>query len=211
MKTLRSWLRALTYTLFALLTLVTLFYMSVNWLGARYLHQAVQRIAGEGETLDFHKLLADPVPDSENFCAIPPLKNLAVDRRGEQSVQREVEARRARIKELAPPLAKLPKKDSATTRRPIDMQEWAKGIREQMGGSDTGDAARDILACLAKQEPLLAELLAAVERPFASGSRHGKQSLPSILRDRFAAWEFLNGAGADVAANASRAHAHCPV
>lgn len=37
-----------------------------------------KQLAAEGETLDFPALLSPPVPDAENFCAVAPLRNLAL-------------------------------------------------------------------------------------------------------------------------------------
>lgn len=69
-------LRVLVWTLASLITLYVLFVALENWTGARALAAAKQRVAKEGENLDFMALVPPLPPEAENFCALEPLAGL---------------------------------------------------------------------------------------------------------------------------------------
>ena len=50
----------------------------INWNGARQWKATQAMLKAEGETLDFRATLNDPIPDGENFCALPLLKDIAL-------------------------------------------------------------------------------------------------------------------------------------
>jgi hypothetical protein len=54
--------------------LVALFYLEEDWRGARAWEQAKVDIEAQGETLDPAKFIPAPVPDAENFGALPYFK-----------------------------------------------------------------------------------------------------------------------------------------
>ena len=63
------------------ITLVTFYLLLCTWLDWRWTKQwttTADLLKAEGETLDFRSLVNDPVPETENFCAIPLLKDLAL-------------------------------------------------------------------------------------------------------------------------------------
>jgi hypothetical protein len=71
--------RAVRATIWTLISLVTLYFLLAsieNWTGARALAAAKERVAKEGETLDFMSLVPPLPSDPENFCALPPLAGL---------------------------------------------------------------------------------------------------------------------------------------
>ncbi len=68
--------RATVWTLVSLVTLYALFVSVENWTGARALAAAKERVAKEGETLDFMALVPPLPPAAENFCALEPLAGI---------------------------------------------------------------------------------------------------------------------------------------
>jgi hypothetical protein len=67
-------------TAFILLTLFLFFlfaWLFINWAGARRWAAVQADITSQGETFDIRKIGPDPIPDAQNFCAIPPLIGLA--------------------------------------------------------------------------------------------------------------------------------------
>lgn len=69
-------LRVLIWTLASLVTLYLLLVTLENWTGARALAAAKEKVAKEGESLDFMSLVPPLPPDAENFCALEPLAGL---------------------------------------------------------------------------------------------------------------------------------------
>jgi len=69
-------LRVLVWTLASLVTLYILAVTLENWTGARALAAAKEKVAKEGESLDFMALVPSLPPAAENFCAIEPLAGL---------------------------------------------------------------------------------------------------------------------------------------
>ncbi len=74
----KRWLRRLTWTVVILTVLIASLYAWVNWSGARQLRKVEAMLKAEGETLGFRETMNEPVPEAENFCAIPLLKDLAL-------------------------------------------------------------------------------------------------------------------------------------
>lgn len=69
-------LRVLVWTLASLVTLYLLLVVLENWTGARALAAAKEKVAKEGESLDFMALVPPLPPEAENFCALEPLAGL---------------------------------------------------------------------------------------------------------------------------------------
>lgn len=69
-------LRVLVWTLASLVTLYVLLVALENWTGARALAAAKEKVAKEGESLDFMSLVPPLPPEAENFCALEPLAGL---------------------------------------------------------------------------------------------------------------------------------------
>ena len=74
----KRWLRRLTWTVVIFTVLIASLYAWVNWSGARQFRNVEAMLKAEGETLDFRETMNEPVPEAENFCAIPLLKDLAL-------------------------------------------------------------------------------------------------------------------------------------
>lgn len=187
----RRWIRGLVWTSVSIGTGYGLLCAVVNWSGARQLNASLAMLKAEGETLDFLAIVPEPVPDAENFCAIPLLKDLALvvdsdEKRGAPGEKRKrLEA--LKLPEHSPsgkPLAR-PQLSRVALGQPIDLNAWADWLREETShkeAADSGDAAREVLAALAKHDPIVQELASALDRPHARWTPEWKTSaLPKIL------------------------------
>ncbi len=182
------WIRGLTWTLVSILTLIALLFTWVNWSGARQWSATQAMLKAEGETLDFRATMNDPVPEAENFCAIPLLKDLAlvIDKDASKGALGE---KRKRLEALKLPQDSKngirPKLPNATFGNRTDLKAWADWLRQE--GSlpippDSGDAARDVLAALSKHDAVVQELAAGLNRPKAQWTPEWKtRELPEML------------------------------
>ncbi len=176
----RRWIRGLASTAVTFLTLCALFYSWVNWSGARQWRMAQAMLKAEGETLDFRALCNDPIPEAENFCAIPPLKDVALvvdndEKKGEPAEKRK------RLEVFR--LDSSPRQNFSNDFGPLDLKPWADSLRKNgmlPASSDSGDPSRDVLAGLAKQDALVEELAAGLDRPKAQWTPEWKtRDLPA--------------------------------
>jgi hypothetical protein len=131
-----------------------------------------KQLAAEGETVDFRALLSPPVPEAENFCAIPPLRNLALPDEDQSAAGQEGKANRARIEamRLSSDLAAVRSLHGIQRGTPLDFAKLAEAMRKE--GSwplppAPGEPMRDVQAGLAKYDPFCAELAAGLARPRA--------------------------------------------
>ncbi|MEO6742608.1 MAG: hypothetical protein ABIP20_20380, partial [Chthoniobacteraceae bacterium] len=131
-------------------------------------------LKAEGETIDFRATMRDPVPEAENFCAIPLLKDLALVVDGDENKGAPAEKR----KRFA--AVKLPSGNNGAGRRPriasavlgshLDVKAWAEWLRKEgtlTMPADSGDAARDVLGALSEHDGVFQELTAGLSRPKA--------------------------------------------
>ena len=211
----RRWIRGLASTAVTFLTLCALFYSWVNWSGARQWRMAQAMLKAEGETLDFRALCNDPIPDAENFCAIPLLKDLALvvdndEKKGEPGEKRK------KLKEIYLPYFKRPARKLGER---TDLKMWADALRKEgllPASADSGNPARDVLTGLAKQDALVRELAAGLNRPKAQWTPDWKTAeLPTLGSIRFPHIDFaistsqtlrLRGIAAARAGDAAQAH-----
>ena len=169
-----------------MITLYALLCAWVNWSGARRWSATQAMLKAEGETLDFRAILNEPVPEDQNFCAIPPLRDIAlvVDHDAKKGAPA---AKRQRLEEL-----KLssegkdetrPKLTNAAFGKATDLKAWADWLRQENTQPGTsGNAARDVLAALAKHDALVRELAAGLNRPQAQWTPEWKtRELPEDL------------------------------
>lgn len=63
--------RRLAIMLVWIVTLVVLFYVEENWRGARAWNNYRQELIARGAELDFTKFIPKPIPDEQNFAAMP--------------------------------------------------------------------------------------------------------------------------------------------
>jgi hypothetical protein len=177
----RRWIRGIAWTTVTLLTLGALFYSWVNWSGARKWRATQAMLKAEGETLDFRALCNEPIPDAENFCAIPLLKDLALVVNNDVK-EGEPAEKRKRLKEINLPRIKEPKKKLGER---TDLKYWADALRKEgslPASADSGNPARDVLTGLAKQDALARELAVGLDRPKAQWTPDWKTAdLPFFL------------------------------
>ena len=168
------WTRRFAWSAISLVTLYLLLCAWLNWSWGRQWTETAQMLEAEGETLDFRTLLAaDPVPDAENFCAIPLLKDLSlvVDN---DTTKGGPAARRERLEAIKLPYDQGGKQRSISLNvglgKAVDLKAWADLLREDGTlpmPADSGNAARDLLAGLSKYDPIVQELTAGLNRPHA--------------------------------------------
>ena len=160
----RRWIRALVKTLVAMVTLCALFYTWVNWSGARQWHATREMLKAEGETLDFRALAADPVPDADNFCAIPLLKDLAKIEGG-SVLKGEPAEKRKRLNVFSK--IKLSPKPTKPHGEPMDLKECVESLRKAglfTASGESANPAQDILGALGTQDGLFEGLAAGLNR-----------------------------------------------
>ena len=167
--TLFRMLRAFAWLLVSVITVYTLVSAWVNWTGARMYRDAEARLKADGESLDFRKATPEPVPDAENFCAIPALNDLCLDKNDDAI------ARRERLETLEFPyndkLANRPKMSlGATIGESGDLNAWRAWLREAgllKSPSDSENPALDVLHGLLSHEDVFTELAMGLNRPIA--------------------------------------------
>jgi hypothetical protein len=183
------WTRRFAWSAISLVTLYLLLCAWLNWSWGRQWTETAQMLEAEGETLDFRTLLAaDPVPDAENFCAIPLLKDLSlvVDN---DTTKGGPAARRERLEAIKLPYDQGGKQRSISLNvglgKAVDLKAWADLLREDGTlpmPADSGNAARDLLAGLSKYDPIVQELTAGLNRPHARWTPEWKtRELPELL------------------------------
>lgn len=184
----KRWIRGLAWTVVTLVTLYVLLCTWLNWTWTRKWTATVAVLKAEGETLDFRATMNDPVPEADNFCAIPLLKDiaLAVDN---DSTKGEAAEKRKRLDALKLPDGKKgverPRLSLHAVGEPTDLKAWADWMRKEGSvtvPADSGNAARDVLAALSKHDSVVQELAAGLSRPKAQWTPEWKtRELPEML------------------------------
>ena len=170
----RRWIRGLAWTGVSIATAYGLVCAGYNWNAARRLNAVLAMIKAEGETLDFRAICREPVPESENFCAIPLLKDLALV--GDQGAPAE---NRRRLDALP---SSGPRMSNAGLGKAADLAAWADRLREPgVKPADSVDAAREVLTALAKHDPIVEELASGLDRPHSRWTPEWKtRALPEL-------------------------------
>lgn len=188
----RRWLRGAVWSLLGFVAICVVLWTVLcawmNWSGARRWREVQAIFRAEGETLDFRETMHAPVPEGENFCAIPLLKDLAlvVDNNREKGAPGE---RRKRLIALKlPVLSKGParlKFTGAMTGVRVDLKSVADSLRAEGSlpvPADSGHPARDLLAALSKHDAVFQELAAGLNRPKAQWTPEWKtRDLPGMV------------------------------
>ena len=169
---LRRWFRGCTWIAFTLFTLLILVRQYIGLSGARRWVAVQEMIAREGESIDFRKAAPEPVPDEQNFFAIPPLKDLPLCS-GRTDDKSELGLKLKRLNDSWPPNASNSGPGPKLLSGPgfgkaTDLKAWVVWLRKD--GSlpappDTGDPARDVLAALSRDDALVGELALGLSRP----------------------------------------------
>lgn len=157
-----------------LATLIAMFYVVENFRGARAWERTRAHLNENGVTLNIADHLHSPVPDHENFCAIPLLLDLPLVIDGDMEMGAPGAKRRHlsaftyfKKVEGAP---KIPRqKPPIISGERADLSQW----RTYIEGTglftipDTGNPAADILEGLNVYAPIFEEMATAVDRPYA--------------------------------------------
>jgi hypothetical protein len=182
------WIRGLAWTAVTLVTLYALLCAWVNWTGARRWSATQAMLKAEGETLDFRATMHEPIPEAENFCAIPLLKDLALAVDNDASKGAPAEQRKRLEALKLPPRngeAVRPSLADAALARRIDLPAWAGWLPKDGSlpvPADSSDATRDVLAALTKHDAIVQELAAGLDRPKAQWTPEWKtRALPEML------------------------------
>jgi hypothetical protein len=186
----RRWIRRSVWMLVIVLALIGLAWEWTNFSGSRQWSETRTRLSREGQTLDFRAICPDPIPDAENFCAIPLLKDLALvidgdPHKGEPGQERErltaVINSYYRGKPAAPPVIA-----GATLGQRTDLKHWSAWLTKDSPApaqSSADEAPRDVLAALAGQDEVFGELVAGLNRPLAQWTPAWKtRALPRNLQ-----------------------------
>ena len=184
----RRWFRRLTWTFATLVTLYFFLCAWANWSGARQWRATQAMLKAEGETLDFRATMNGPIPEAENFCAIPLLKDIALVVDNDVNKGEPAEKRK-RLDALKLPLngkiGARPRLVNPALGKRTDLNAWADWLRKEGSlpvPADSGDAARDVLAALAKHDAALQELAAGLNRTKAQWTPEWKtRELPENL------------------------------
>jgi hypothetical protein len=182
------WIRGLAWTAITLVTLYALLCTWLNWSWGRQWTATAAMLKAEGETLDFRATMNDPLPEAENFCAIPLLKDiaLAVDNDVNKGAPAE---QRKRLDALKLPSESKsgprPRMTNASLGKAADLKAWADWLRKEGSltvPADSGNPARDLLGALAKHDAEVQELAAGLSRPKAQWTPEWKtRELPEQL------------------------------
>jgi len=181
----RTVVRGLSWALFSLFTFYCLGCALTNWYGARRMKSVLALVAKEGETVDFRAVLPEPLAEAENFCAIEPLKDLAMDKKKEGLA---VEKRKS-LEAFKLPQPKdgkrRPSMPSASSGQRTDLatlNQWLRAHNWTLAPEDHGNPARDLLAAFAKQDALFRALSQGLERTKANWTPEwSTRELPKLL------------------------------
>jgi hypothetical protein len=172
---LRRWCKAIAWSAAWGVTLVVLVYAVENWLGARAWRAYVAEARAAGESLEPAAIIPPPVPDEENFAAIPlfqPLFDYERRAPSEATPTGELEwrdpAAKGRLDNLRPfAPGHLTPPGNWRNGEFADLAAWEKGEREKNSAAPGGVGApgAKLLADLARFNPEMKALRAAASRP----------------------------------------------
>jgi len=180
----KRWIRGLAWTAVTLVTLYALLCTWLNWNWGRQWSATVAMLKAEGETLDFRAAMNDPVPESENFCAIPLLKDIALAVDNDPGKGEPAEKRK-HLETLKLPDAEKgherPKFGNQALGKVADLKAWAAWLRNEGTPADSTNAAGDVIAALSKHDAIVQELAAGLSRPKGQWLEWKTRELPEML------------------------------
>jgi hypothetical protein len=167
----RRMLRCYLSIVLVLVTLVVLFYAVENYRGAKAWQKMTAELNADGVSLDIADSLAPPVPDEENFCAIPLLRDLPLVIDGDTEAG-ESGAKRRRLANVtiyyeAEDGPRPPRSGRLGEKR--DLAAWRNYFEQTdlLPVPDTGNAAADIIEGMKVHQPVFDELTSALDRKYA--------------------------------------------
>jgi hypothetical protein len=166
------WVRWPTYVIAFFVAIFAALTVWMNRNGERDWKAAQEALVREGIDLDFRNAKIVPIPDAENFCAIPLLNGIGVVEDGD--VTKGVPAAKRKALEAAglpqyhPTHNRPPLSPSASIDVPVDLSEWADWFRKTghpMPVTDPDNAPREVLGALSYQDAAIVEMAAVIDRP----------------------------------------------
>jgi hypothetical protein len=166
------WVRWPTYIIAFFVAIFAALTVWMNRNGERDWKAAQEALAREGIDLDFRNAKIVPIPDAENFCAIPMLSGIGVVEDGDVA-KGEPAAKRKALDALGLPpynasFSRPPFSSSEKIDVPLDLHEWVDWFRKighPMPVTDADNPAREVLGALSYQDAALVEMAAALDRP----------------------------------------------
>ena len=170
LKWLFSWrtIRRAVIGLVCLVTLWALFCTEENIRGRRTWEKYRREAEARGEQLDFNAFVPKPVPDDQNFAAIPLIKSWFVKGTFEDNRKRWDDTYRRAEERI---------KTDKTQRSLVDLDAWARALSDtnshqvfaagSLDRETRAKAAPVVLESLKASEPIFVELRAASERPYS--------------------------------------------
>ncbi len=180
--------RPLIWIFFSFATFYVILFQWVNWKGARDWKATQAELERDKETLSIRKIALPAVPDADNFCAIPVLKDIALAKDAEAAKRRQ----RLEVLKIATPRQAetdrfhLNGLAGASDGVPLNVEGWSQWLRQE--GSlpfpvDSGVPVKDWLAAMKKLEPgLMEELVAGLSHKEAQWTPSWRtRELPGLL------------------------------
>jgi len=188
-----SWptLRRILIAFACVATLIALFYVVEDWRGKRAWLAFKNRMEARGEHFDLASIVPKPVPPEQNFAMTPLLKPLLdYTRVNGTNVWRDPEGvRRAEavnVDTVARPGEKSPLRSGRwATGTLTDLGAWQAFYRDNANypaPAQPGAADDDVLLALSKFDAELAELRAAVARPYSVFPVHYEEGVDVLLK-----------------------------
>jgi hypothetical protein len=181
----RRWIRGCVWTLVSLAGIIAFLWAWIDFTGSRQWRKAQARLAREGQPIDLRALAPNPIPEAENFCAIPLLRDLSVVIDDDWD-KGEPGKKRARLKAayrlIFNKKGLVPDLPNAALGQRVDLRQWSTWLRDDGLTEQSGDPSRDMLAVLSKENTWFVELAAGLDRPRAQWTPSWKtHALPRNL------------------------------
>jgi hypothetical protein len=161
------------------ITLIVLFYAEEDWRGARAWAATKAKWEAKGETLDYRKFFAPPIPDTQNLGAIPLFRLERVEGHGGPSYLDDVPLRKAMQEGWSYDV--LPTANGWIWGDPPDVGKIKASISTEYAKTfKHAPPSDDPLIQLTALYPFLPELLeAAAARPYCRFAYDDTQALPA--------------------------------
>ncbi len=160
----------------------------MNWQGARDWAALQAKLEREGETFNVEKLRAPPLDEARNFCAIEPLRGIALAASGDSAAKAKLEALEGTVLPAGDHNSQKPALgEGLAFGRGPDVHGWVEYLRAQgyCGPASSSPEGHGMLAALDAAHPLLKRLAVEAEaRPLAGFVPGTPVAHPRLSADR---------------------------